>query len=217
MWWEPGTHSPGYTWSYVEILLLSFGVWWRITISVHSHPVDLEPFQWTVQCDGLPVTACRRVWALPPQQAHLGGCYWCRPPSPGARRTHWSQSPPGPTPYSDSPAADGAEGMNSQCSRTLCELWGISEPGVNRINRCVYLVQLHRVRGHDILDFLLHLPHGEGFASTVTGKRVATVALVILRPVAATFLEAGLSAQLATCRRRVMVQTQRTARHYGGL
>lgn len=60
-------------------------------------------------------------------------------------------------------------------------------------------------RRHDVFDLLLHSPHGESFSADIGGQRVAAVGLCVLWFVAATFLKAGLSAQMASGGRRVMV------------
>lgn len=122
------------------------------------------------QCS-LPVIACRRVWAPQLQRAHLGECYWRRPPSPGAHRTRWSQSPPGLTLYSDSPAVDRRkelvlnETMQVLASvvlivlidvTTLCSSTGFGDT-MSLISCCIFLIA-KALRPLSLGSVLLRLP-----------------------------------------------------------
>lgn len=75
----------------------------------------------------------------------------------------------------------------------------------SRTDQYSHLMKLYRGRRHDVFDLLLHSPHGESFSANVGGQRVAAVGLCVLWFVAATFLKAGLAAQMASGRRRVVV------------
>ncbi len=66
-------------------------------------------------------------------------------------------------------------------------------------------MKLNRGGRHDVFDLLLHSPHGESFSADVGGQRVAAVGLCVLGFVAATFLKAGLAAQMASGGRRIVV------------
>lgn len=99
-------------------------------------------------------------------------------------------------------------------------------------------MEFHRVLVQDLIDFLPHLPHGEGSALRVRGQGVGPsghlgntnealtyqlrraggprrsgVSLAYLWSGAAALLEARLATQTAALRRGVMIQTEGGARH----